>query len=73
VHEPEGSQYIFYNPNPHHENVFVHCISGFWGLHPQTPTGALPLNPAGGLLSPNPVLTLPPNPGYVTVLVSHTY
>ena len=24
------------------------CISGFWGLRPQTPTGALPLDPAGG-------------------------
>ena len=43
------------------------CISGFW-LRPQTPTGALPLDPAGGLPSPRPpVPTLPPNPGYATV------
>jgi len=43
------------------------CISGFWGLRPQTPTGALPLDPAGGLPSPRPpVPTLPPNPGYAT-------
>jgi len=31
------------------------CISGFWGLCPQTPTGALPLDPAGGLPSPDPL------------------
>jgi len=28
------------------------CVSGFWGLRPQIPTGALPLDPAGGLPSP---------------------
>ena len=27
---------------------------GFWGLCPQTPTGALPLDPTGGLPSPRP-------------------
>jgi len=31
------------------------CISGFWGLCPQIPTGALPLDPAGGLPSPDPL------------------
>jgi len=31
-------------------------VSSFWGLCPQTPTGALPLDPAGGLPSPDPVL-----------------
>ena len=30
------------------------CISGFWGLCSQTPTGALPLDPDGGLPSPRP-------------------
>jgi len=39
------------------------------GALPQTPTGALPLNPAGGLSSPRPpVPTLPLNPGYATGL-----
>jgi len=42
-------------------------ISGFWGLHPQTPTGALPLDPAGGLLSlRSPVPTLTSEPSYAT-------
>jgi len=42
-------------------------IFGFWGLRPHTPTGALPLDPAGGLPSPRPpVPTLPLNPGYAT-------
>jgi len=37
------------------------------GASPQTPTGALPLDPTGGLLSPKPsVPTLSPNPGYAT-------
>jgi len=31
-------------------------VSGFRGLRPQTPTGALPLDPAGGLLSPGSLL-----------------
>jgi len=45
------------------------CISGFWRLHSQTPTGALPLDSAGGLPSPRlAVLTLPSNPGYATGL-----
>ena len=45
------------------------CISVFWGLRPHTLNGALPLDPAKGLLSPRPpVPPLPPNPGYVTVL-----
>jgi len=40
----------------HHENAFVHCrlyicISGFWGFCPQIPTGAMPLDPTGGLPS----------------------
>jgi len=30
------------------------CVSGFWGLRPQTSTGALPLDPVGGLPSPHP-------------------
>ena len=37
--------------------VFSTYIFSFWGLgpqSPQTPTRALPLNPAGGLLSPVP-------------------
>jgi len=34
-------------------------VSSFWGLSPQTPTGAMPLDPAGGLPSPRPPL-LPP-------------
>ena len=29
-------------------------VSSFWGLSPQTPTGAMPLVPAGGLPSPRP-------------------
>jgi len=31
----------------------------FWGLHPQTPTMALPLDPAGGLQSPDSLLFPP--------------
>ena len=55
------------------ENAFVRCRLHmyFWllGASTQTPTGALPLDPAGGLSSPRPpVPTLPPNPGYATVL-----
>ena len=34
-------------------------VSGFWGLCPQTPTGALPLDPAGGLPSPRSPLLSP--------------
>jgi len=29
-------------------------IVSFWGLRPQIPTGALPLDPAGGLPFPRP-------------------
>jgi len=36
-------------------------VSGFWELRPQTPTGALLLDPAGGLLSPRPT-SLSPTP-----------
>jgi len=32
-------------------------VFSFWGLRPQTPTRALPLDPAGGLLSSVPVLS----------------
>jgi len=32
----------------------------FWGLRPQTPTGAPPLDPAGGLPSPRPPQLCPP-------------
>ena len=43
------------------------CISGFWGLCPQTTTRALPLDPAGGFPSARPLVpTLPANPGYAT-------
>jgi len=35
-------------------------VSGFWGLCPQIPTEALPLDPAGGLPSPKPSLLPPP-------------
>ena len=42
-----------------HRNQFfigtmLHCTYSFWGLRLQTPTGALPLDPAGGLPSPRP-------------------
>ena len=33
-------------------SICLHC--SFWGLRPQTPNGALPLNPAGDLPSPDP-------------------
>ena len=40
-------------------------VSGFWGLRPQIPTGALPLDPAGGLPSPDPLFCPPQQiPGY---------
>jgi len=32
--------------------LFSSFVYGVWGLRPQTPTGALPLDPAWGLLSP---------------------
>ena len=35
------------------------CVSGFLGHRPQTPTGALPLHPAGGHSSPRPPLLSP--------------
>jgi len=36
--------------------AFVNCkLSGFWGLGPQTPTGALPLYPAGDFHPPDPL------------------
>jgi len=34
--------------------TILHCTYSFWGLCPKTPTGALPLDPAGGLPSPRP-------------------
>ena len=37
---------------------FLTVISDFWGLCPQTSTGALPPDPAGGLLSPRSVYPL---------------
>ena len=42
------------------QRSFVCCVVSFLGLRPQTPTGALPLEPR------LPVPTLPPNPGYAT-------
>jgi len=40
------------------ELLFMHyfreTVAGFWGLRPQTPTGAPSLEPAGGLSSPGP-------------------
>ena len=66
-HEPEGTPYIFYE---HITKMYLStadcmCISGFWGLLSQRPTGALPLDPAGGLPSLRPhVPTLPPDSGY---------
>ena len=35
-------------------------VFSFWGLRPQTPTRALLLDPAGGLLSPVPLFCPPP-------------
>ena len=45
-----------------HRNQFfigtiLHCTYSFWGLRPQTPIGALPLDPAGGRKSPDPLLS----------------
>ena len=37
--------------------TMLHCTYSFCGLRPQTPTGALPLDPAGGLLSPDLLLS----------------
>jgi len=43
----------------------------FWGLCPQTLTGALPLDPAGGLPSPKPPQLCPQalSPGDATVMI----
>jgi len=37
--------------------LLAYYVFSFAGLRPQTPTRALPLDPAGGLLSPVPVLS----------------
>jgi len=34
--------------------ISLHCAYSFWGLRHQTLTGALPLDPAGGLPSTRP-------------------
>jgi len=39
-------------------------VFSFWGLHPQTPTRARPLDPAGVLLSSDPVLSPSETPLY---------
>jgi len=39
---------------------FLKYAVSFWGLRPQTPTWALPLDPAGGLPSPRPPDFAPP-------------
>jgi len=47
LHEPEGTSYIFYKHITKMRLSTADCIYGFWGLCPQTPTGALPLDTAG--------------------------
>ena len=36
--------------------IILHITYSFWGLRPQTHTGALPLDPTGGLPSPIPLV-----------------
>ena len=36
--------------------IILHITYSFWKLRLQTPTGALPLYPAGGLPSPGPLV-----------------
>jgi len=40
-----------------HNITSLHCTYSFWGLRPETSTGALSLDPAGGL----PSLSLRPH------------
>jgi len=56
-HEPEGTPYIFYEhiTKMHLSTADCICISSFWGLCPQTSTGALPLDPAGDFRHPDPL------------------
>jgi len=43
-----------YKQMMHRNQFYRHNVTySFWGLCPQTPTGALPLDPAGGLPSPD--------------------
>jgi len=44
-------------------------VFSYWGLLPQTPSRALPLDPAGGLVSPVPLFCPPPKQisGYAPV------
>ena len=39
--------------------LFSQLVVSFWGLCPQTPTAAPPLDPAGGLSSPDPLICPP--------------
>ena len=47
-------------------------ISSFWRLRPQTPTGALPLDPAGGLPSTRPPV-LPPFSKFLAMPLSNQH
>jgi len=52
-----------------HKSSFFHSkVVSVWGLHPQIPTEASPLDPNGGLLSPRSPGFAPPErfPGYAT-------
>ena len=60
--------------------TILHCTYSFWGLRPQTSTGALPLDPARGLPSPRlPALPLHPlchyilDKGLVVALYRHHF
>jgi len=55
LHEPEGTQYIFYEhiTKVHLSTADCICISGFWGLCTQTSTRAVPLDPAGDFRPPD--------------------
>jgi len=50
--------------------LFSSFVYGFWGLRPQTSTGALPLDPAGDFRPPDPLKVCLPyiNPGYPLVI-----
>ena len=55
--------YVFYS-------VEYSAISMCLRLRPQTPTGALPLDPAGGLPSPRPLFCLPRSKFLATPLIT---
>ena len=64
----KNSVYLHGNQNSEH---FSGKLVSFWGLRPQTPTGAPPVDPAGGLgdfRSPGPLWFAPPVqiPSYAT-------